>query len=132
MAKLQVWKARLLKLRKQIVYRVATFIVSVSGACREDVQRVFQTPERKCRVLHNSLSDPLPGLKLDQTVSGQNRLVCVGRLHPTKGQDTLIRAVAILKHLLPDITVEFIGDGPFRESCLQLAHDLEARRCVHF
>lgn len=118
------WKARLLKLRKQMVYRGATFIVSVSGACREDVQRVFQTPERKCRVLHNSLSDPLPGLKLGQAESAQNKLVCVGRMHPTKGQDTLIRAVAILKHLLPDITIEFIGDGPFKERCQQLAHDL--------
>lgn len=118
------WKARLLKLRKQMVYRGATSIVSVSGACREDVQRVFQTPERKCRVLRNSLSDPLPGLKLDPTRSLQSKLVCVGRLHPTKGQDTLIRAGAILKRLLPDIAIDIIGDGPFRESCLQLAHDL--------
>lgn len=118
------WKAWLLKLRKQIVYRGATFIVSVSGACREDVQRVFQTPERKCRVLRNSLGDPLPGLKLDQTESKQDRVVCVGRLHPTKGQDTLIRAAAILKRLLPEIAIEFIGDGPFRDCCIQLAHEL--------
>ena len=118
------WRGRLLKLRKQIVYRRATSIVSVSSACREDVQRVFQTPEWKCHVLHNSLGDPLPGLELDQTESAQSKLVCVGRLHPTKGQDTLIRAAAILKRLRPDIAIEFIGDGPFKERCLQLAHDL--------
>jgi len=126
------WKTRLLKFRKQIVYRGATFIVSVSGACREDVQRVFQTPERKCRVLRNSLVDPLPGLILDQTKSLKNKVVCVGRLHPTKGQDTLIRAVAILKNVLPNITIEFIGDGPSKESCLQLARDLGVEDACSF
>ncbi len=109
-----------------------TFIVSVSGACREDVQRVFQTPERKCRVLRNSLVDPLPGLILDQTKSLKNKVVCVGRLHPTKGQDTLIRAVAILKNVLPNITIEFIGDGPSKESCLQLARDLGVEDACSF
>lgn len=126
------FKARLVKLRKQAVYRMATFIVSVSAACREDVQRVFQTPERKCLVLHNSLGDPLPGLRLDQTQSAQHKVVCVGRLHPTKGQDTLIRALAILKQLVPDIAVEFIGDGPFRENCLQLARELGVEDACSF
>ena len=126
------WKSRLLKLRKRIVYKTATCIIPVSGAGREDAQSVFQIPERKCRVLHNSLIDPLADLTIDETVNRQNKLVCVGRLHPAKGQDVLIKALAILKRSLPDLSIEFIGDGPLKETCLQLAKELKVEDACIF
>jgi glycosyltransferase involved in cell wall biosynthesis len=59
-----------------------------------------------------------------------NRTVCVGRLHPTKGQDVLLRAIARLKDRFPDTFFEFIGDGPCREDCERIANELGiADRC---
>jgi glycosyltransferase involved in cell wall biosynthesis len=114
----------LLRLRKRLVYSMATHIFANSEAAREDVQSVFGVPKRKCRVFHNAIADPLACKELVNTPRAEKRLVCVGRLFPTKGQDILIRAVALAKDRLPGLSVEFVGDGPFRGVYMQLAHDL--------
>jgi glycosyltransferase involved in cell wall biosynthesis len=49
------------------------------------------------------------------------RLLFVGRISPEKGLDDLLRAVA----LVPDVALEVVGDGPMRDSCMQLADDLK-------
>jgi len=129
-AGLSRWKVNLLRLRKRIVYRAATHIVANSRASREDVQRVFRVSERKCRVFYNSLADPLEDVDLPQDAKKQ-KLICVGRLHPSKGQDVMLRAMVLLRQVLPDAYIEFIGDGPCRASYIQLAHDLGVEdRCI--
>jgi phosphatidylinositol alpha-1,6-mannosyltransferase len=47
-------------------------------------------------------------------------IVCVSRLVPRKGQDTLIRALPIVRRQVPDATLLLVGDGPSRD-------ELEAR-----
>ena len=49
------------------------------------------------------------------------RLLFVGRISPEKGLDDLLRAVA----LVPDVVLEVVGDGPMRDSSMQLASDLK-------
>lgn len=46
------------------------------------------------------------------------KLVCVGRLHPDKGQSVLIKALnnVVNIRIIPFITCDFIGDGDERES----------------
>ena len=125
------WKANLQRLRKRFIYRAATHVVANSGAAREDVQRVFRVSERKCHVFYNSLADPLEDLDIRQDAKKQNRFICVGRLHPTKGQDVVIRAIALLKQVLPNAYVEFIGDGPCKPFYMQLARELGVEdRCI--
>jgi glycosyltransferase involved in cell wall biosynthesis len=56
--------------------------------------------------------------------SGENswRLACVARLCPLeKGQDMLLRVLAIEKWRARELTVTFFGDGPFRESLERMA-----------
>lgn len=118
------WRVNLQRLRKRGVYKAATHLVANSGAAREDVQRVFHVSERKCRVFYNSLADPLEDLGIPQGAERQNRLICVGRLYPTKGQDVMIRAIALLGRIFTDTSVEFIGDGPCKSFYMQLARDL--------
>ncbi len=48
------------------------------------------------------------------------RLLFVGRISPEKGLDDLLRAVAVV----PDVVLEVVGDGPMRDSYMQLADDL--------
>lgn len=123
------WKMNLLRLRKRMVYALATDMVPVSNAASEDVQRVFGVPERKCHLFYNSLADPLAGQALPQA-QGET-LICIGRLYPSKGQDVVIKAVALLKQTLPDFRVEFVGDGPSTGSFKQLARDQGVEdRCV--
>jgi glycosyltransferase involved in cell wall biosynthesis len=121
------WKLRLLRWRKGLAYRASTHIVPVSEAALADVVSLYPEQRAKCRVILNALDDP--ALNLAGTV--EPRLVCVARFNPSKGQDVLIRALALLREKYPALTVEFIGSGPAQAACEKLAHDLNvADRCT--
>lgn len=124
-------KIRMLRLRKRMVYLAATHIIANSGAARTDIQKVYHVPAHKCRVFFNSLADPVSAdSALRKATKNPHQVVCVGRLHRSKGQDVLIRALAYLREPFPEVTVELVGNGPTRESCKQLAQDLGvADRC---
>jgi glycosyltransferase involved in cell wall biosynthesis len=78
------------------------------------------------------MTDPADKVQeLGLSSTAERRIVCVGRLHPSKGQDVLLRAVARLKQIVPDCSVTFLGNGSTREALMQLAQDLGiADRCV--
>lgn len=56
--------------------------------------------------------------------AGRTRLVAVGRLHPQKGSDVLLRAVARLRAAGVDVECVLVGDGEERERLEALAHAL--------
>ena len=60
-------------------------------------------------------------------------LLFVGRLHPQKGVDTLLRAFALLRPRLPRPAVlRIVGDGPRRDQLRALAVDLGVDAHVEF
>jgi len=48
-------------------------------------------------------------------------VLCVSRLVPRKGQDTLIRAMPVVRRLLPEAVLVIVGDGPARSQLESLA-----------
>jgi len=60
------------------------------------------------------------------------RLVSIGRLVPTKGHDTLIRAVARLRDAGHDVTLEIVGSGPIETSLRELAREAGVHDRVEF
>jgi glycogen(starch) synthase len=56
------------------------------------------------------------------------RVIFVGRLHPQKHVDVLVRAAA----RMPGVSVVLVGDGPERSGLERLAHRLRLTRRVHF
>jgi glycosyltransferase involved in cell wall biosynthesis len=126
---------RLLRLRARIPFSFVTHAIANSKATRQDLIDTFGVPERKCHVFWNSLEDPLadPVLALAARAQRPNprRFVCVGRFAASKGQDVLLKAMAEVVQQHPDLNVEFIGGGPFRVFCEELAGRLGvARNCV--
>jgi glycosyltransferase involved in cell wall biosynthesis len=67
--------------------------------------------------------NPLPELPTDRRV-----LLTLGRLHPKKAQDTLIRAMA----LIPNTILLIAGNGELRPELEQLAGDEGVAERVHF
>jgi phosphatidylinositol alpha-1,6-mannosyltransferase len=51
---------------------------------------------------------------------GRPVVVCVSRLVPRKGQDTLIRALPGIRRQIPDAAVLLVGDGPYRADLIRL------------
>lgn len=54
-------------------------------------------------------------------LTGRPVVVCVSRLVPRKGQDTLIRAMPRVLAAVPDAVLLIVGGGPYREELEKLA-----------
>jgi phosphatidylinositol alpha-1,6-mannosyltransferase len=50
-------------------------------------------------------------------------VVCVSRLMPRKGQDTLVKALPRIRRLVPDAALLLVGGGPHRGAVQKLAAD---------
>ena len=59
-------------------------------------------------------------------------IVCVSRLVPRKGQDTLLRALRLLRPTHPDVALLLVGAGRYFADLEQLAHELGVRDQVVF
>ncbi len=67
----------------------------------------------------------LPGNKIPE-------ILCVGRLVPAKGQHILLDACAVLKERGIKFSLNFVGDGPDRNSLEQLSKRLNISDSVNF
>jgi glycosyltransferase involved in cell wall biosynthesis len=56
----------------------------------------------------------------------------VGRLEEIKRQDLLLRAVARLRSLVPEVHLLLVGEGSRRHELQRLAEQLGVAHCVHF
>jgi len=52
-------------------------------------------------------------------------VVCVSRLVPRKGQDTLIRALPLIRRRVPDAALLIVGGGPYRSTLERMAGPLD-------
>jgi phosphatidylinositol alpha-1,6-mannosyltransferase len=59
-------------------------------------------------------------------------VLCVSRLVPRKGQDTLIRAWPAVRAAIPDARLLLVGDGPYRGELRRLAGQLGISGSVTF
>lgn len=59
-------------------------------------------------------------------------ILCVSRLVPRKGQDTLIRALPLVHEQVPDAAILLVGDGRYRDDLSALAAKLKIERDVVF
>jgi phosphatidylinositol alpha-1,6-mannosyltransferase len=59
-------------------------------------------------------------------------IVCVSRLVPRKGQDTLVRALPLVRRRIPDAAVLLVGGGPYRSTVEGLARSLGVADHVFF
>jgi phosphatidylinositol alpha-1,6-mannosyltransferase len=63
---------------------------------------------------------------------GRRVVVCVSRLVPRKGQDTLIKAMPSIVRAVPDAMLLVVGDGPYRGDLDRLVDEVGMRRTVRF
>lgn len=75
-------------------------------------------------VVYNGIHlDHIPMCTAPAAKTGPKRIVCVGRLHPMKGQPILIESAneLINERGVKDFTIDFIGDGELRKELEELS-----------
>ena len=63
------------------------------------------------------------GVRRRHGLTGRPAIVCVSRLVPRKGQDTLIRALPEIRRRVPGTALLLVGGGPYRKTLERLARD---------
>jgi glycosyltransferase involved in cell wall biosynthesis len=110
------------------VYAYADRIIALTEGARRDLMENFAVPDEKLSVMFtNAVVSPETAKRIAQWDGKAGRendlIVCVGRLSPEKGQDMLIRAMALLP---PSRSwrLAIVGDGAERAALEALAHKL--------
>ena len=121
---------RFLRYRKHLVFNYATSILANSESTSRDLVNVFQVNPTKIRVFYNYVLDPISNkpLSIERI---PRRIVCVGRFSHNKGQDVLIKALALLPPST-NLEVEFVGGGDFMKDCQALAEKLDVLEKCRF
>jgi phosphatidyl-myo-inositol dimannoside synthase len=73
-----------------------------------------------------------PAIRQQWGLGDRPVVVCVSRMVPRKGQDTLIAAWPLVLAGTPDATLFLVGDGPYRDRLQRLARHLGVEGSVIF
>lgn len=118
-------------LRKRWIYSLATAVVGNSSAMAEELRRTWRLPADRVVMFPNGIPDPAQALP-SQPLRRRERILCPGRLHPTKGQDVLIRALPAILRELDHVEVVFAGGGSQQTALEKQAAELGVSGWVQF
>jgi teichuronic acid biosynthesis glycosyltransferase TuaC len=111
------------------VYRTAARVICISEHVAQRVRNGLSTAHTS--VVYNGV-DPLLFSPLDRETPAGQVVLSVGNLIPIKGHELLLRAVAAITAIHPQVECKIIGDGPERDRLQLLARHLRIHDRVHF
>ena len=118
-------------------------IVAVSEYVAQSVRRRLGVRGSRVETIHNGVDVDLyrpdgarrHQLRVTLSLRPDTRvLICVGRMTPQKGQETLIRAMSELRVRAPDAPLHLllVGDGAWRPAYESLARELGVETAISF
>jgi len=120
---------------------IARFVVSSSATVFADGSHVRDSLDRLLGYESKAVLRPM-GVWVDQFQGGQaldrpdglpdRYIVFVGRLVEKKGVEFLIRAMPLVRELMPELELVIVGDGPLREPLSNLAQHQGMSPVIHF
>jgi glycosyltransferase involved in cell wall biosynthesis len=95
-------------------------IIAISSAIETEVRRFRQLDSVPVHRLYDGYSMSFAHRDLSRREKIANRVACVGRLVPIKGQDVLVKALCMMREFEKTGECLFVGDGE-----LPFVHDLQ-------
>jgi glycosyltransferase involved in cell wall biosynthesis len=113
------------------LYQTSHSIIAVSEGVADDLRRTLMGPvANKIAVVYNPCFIPDAIKTTPRLARSERKVLAVGRLVDDKGFDTLIRAFALVRAEMKDVTLTVAGEGPCRRSLEALIQDLGLSGCV--
>jgi colanic acid/amylovoran biosynthesis glycosyltransferase len=130
-ANIEIWGGAM-----QSKFEDADFTIAITNWLLKQMRRDYPSLSPRQALLGRIGVDTrkwVPAEKPRDRLIGPTRLLTLGRLHATKGHDTLLKAVSLLVRDGSDVTLELIGDGPERPSLEAMAagYGLSGRATFH-
>ena len=116
--------------RKKLIYKLATHIFVNSEATNRDVQDVYKISSSKIKVLPNSIK-PYPKT-IEKNKTSNKEISYAGRLHASKGIDTLLKAFKNCLAIDKALRLNIIGDGEEKTKLEKLVDQLSLNDFVAF
>jgi teichuronic acid biosynthesis glycosyltransferase TuaC len=113
------------------VYRSARVVICISGKVRE-ILRNGTPEETSSTVVYNGVNPSLFSPNPNEVRGGSLEVLVVGTLLPSKGHETVLRALNKLKPAFPQLRCRIVGEGPYRAQFEALALDLGVAQQVQF
>lgn len=85
--------------------------------------------QQRSFVIPNAHSIP-EGILTEICSKREKTIITVGRLHPQKNQELLLKAFASLTNIIPDYKLEIYGDGELHDKLIALAKELDVENRV--
>lgn len=112
----------------KLAYLTADGVIAISRSVKDSLINYLSIPSGKIRVIYNGISIPA---EFPLRSAPGARLLYAGRLVPEKGVQITLRALHLLEDDLP-FTFYIAGDGPYRETLVQLTSELGLEKQVRF
>ncbi len=113
-------------------------VVCVSDSVATFARQQVGLPADKLQVIRNGIDlAPFSAIQAAETTAvgipeGRRILLVVGRLHPQKGLDWLLRLAPAILRRLPQHDLIILGEGPERHALIRQADSFELGERVHF
>lgn len=110
-------------------------VICVSEAVQRNLLRYFADPARVSVIPNGVAAGPnTPAVNLSSIgiAEGDRVMLFVGRLHPQKGLDWALPAIARVLASKPNLHLVILGDGPQAEALERLALTLPGHERIHF
>lgn len=103
-------------------------VVLCSGS--EQNYKMWLKENKKIKIV--KIANILEDIPKCETKLDSNRLIAVGRLHPVKNFQTLIKVFSIVNKSIPESTLTIIGDGEEKNNLKELVKELKLESKINF
>lgn len=112
-------------------------IIAVGNGVKDNLHNEYGVPRNKIRIIYNAVDTEYDKSYKNPTLQDlkQRKKIVVGsigRLCEQKGMDILLKATALIKDELPEVSIVIVGDGELKKELLGLAHALEIEDIAYF
>ncbi|MCP4976876.1 MAG: glycosyltransferase family 4 protein, partial [Maribacter sp.] len=119
------------RISKFLAIKLIDRYIAIASSVKTNFDTSVHTNRGKVIVVHNGIS--LEKFKRAESLSRLDDIICVARLyHKHKGQDLLIRALAILRNEGRNCYCRFVGEGSSRKYLEKMVEEYELTNSIEF